>query len=110
MCDQSDKNVQLPVRPRGLIDVRRKFNLLLHPIVICRLTADLEKTLEVAEKIRHKIEKEDFKYKDEIIRVTASFGICNMVPSQKQTMEEIIEIADKKLYQAKNNGRNRVEI
>ena len=38
MCDQSDKNVQLPVRPRGLIDVRRKFNLLLHPIVICRLT------------------------------------------------------------------------
>ena len=38
MCGQSDKNVQLPVRPRGLIDVRRKFNLLLHPIVICRLT------------------------------------------------------------------------
>ena len=37
MCGQSDKNVQLPVRPRGLIDVRRKFNLLLHPIVICRL-------------------------------------------------------------------------
>ena len=40
MCGQSDKNVQLPVRPRGLIDVRRKFNLLLHPIVICRLTID----------------------------------------------------------------------
>ena len=39
MCGQSDKNVQLPVRPRGLIDVRRKYNLLLHPIVICRLTA-----------------------------------------------------------------------
>ena len=42
MCDQSDKNVQLPVRPRGLIDVRRKFNLLLHPIVICRLTLILK--------------------------------------------------------------------
>ena len=39
MCGQSDKNVQLPVRPRGLIDVRRKYNLLLHPIVICRLTS-----------------------------------------------------------------------
>ena len=72
--------------------------------------ADLEKTLEVAEKIRSKIEKEDFKYKDEIIRITASFGVCNMVPSQRHTMEEFIEIADKKLYQAKNNGRNRVEI
>lgn len=33
-----------------------------------------------------------------------------MVPGQKQTMENLIEIADKKLYQAKNNGRNRVEI
>ena len=43
MCGQSDKNVQLPVRPRGLIDVRRKFNLLLHPIVICRLTSEERK-------------------------------------------------------------------
>ena len=44
MCGQSDKNVQLPVRPRGLIDVRRKYNLLLHPIVICRLTIKDGKT------------------------------------------------------------------
>ena len=38
VCGQADKNVQLQARPRGLIGVRRKFNLLLHPIVICRLT------------------------------------------------------------------------
>ena len=38
LCGQADKNVQLQARPRGLIGVRRKFNLLLHPIVICRLT------------------------------------------------------------------------
>ena len=40
VCGQADKNVQLQARPRGLIGVRRKFNLLLHPIVICRLTSD----------------------------------------------------------------------
>lgn len=38
LCGQADKNVQLQARPRGLIGVRRKFNLLLHPIVIRRLT------------------------------------------------------------------------
>ena len=38
MCGQADKNVQLQARPRGLIGVRRDFNLLLHPIVIRRLT------------------------------------------------------------------------
>ena len=39
LCGQADKNVQLQARPRGLIGVRRKFNLLLHPIVIRRLTS-----------------------------------------------------------------------
>ena len=38
VCGQADKNVQLQARPRGLIGVRRDFNLLLHPIVIRRLT------------------------------------------------------------------------
>ena len=41
LCGQADKNVQLQARPRGLIGVRRKFNLLLHPIVIRRLTINI---------------------------------------------------------------------
>ena len=41
LCGQADKNVQLQARPRGLIGVRRDFNLLLHPIVIRRLTAKM---------------------------------------------------------------------
>ena len=40
VCGQADKNVQLQARPRGLIGVRRDFNLLLHPIVIRRLTME----------------------------------------------------------------------
>ena len=38
VCGQADKNVQLQARQRGLIGVRREINLLLHPIVIRRLT------------------------------------------------------------------------
>ena len=42
VCGQADKNVQLQARPRGLIGVRRDFNLLLHPIVIRRLTPHVQ--------------------------------------------------------------------
>ena len=45
VCGQADKNVQLQARPRGLIGVRRDFNLLLHPIVIRRLTKYCSKRL-----------------------------------------------------------------
>ena len=41
VCSQADKSLQLQARPRGLIGVRREFNLLLHPIVIRRLTMQL---------------------------------------------------------------------
>lgn len=46
VCGQADKNVQLQARPRGLIGVRRDFNLLLHPIVIRRLTVYMKKVLK----------------------------------------------------------------
>ncbi len=38
LCGQADINVQLQARPHSLIGVRREINLLLHPIVIRRLT------------------------------------------------------------------------
>lgn len=43
-----------------------------------------------------------------IERVTASFGIAEIKDGEKP--EKIIERADRKLYSAKRNGRNRVEI
>ena len=49
VCGQADKNVQLQARPRGLIGVRRDFNLLLHPIVIRRLTAYNDKQSRVSQ-------------------------------------------------------------
>ena len=51
VCGQADKNVQLQARPRGLIGVRRDFNLLLHPIVIRRLTLNTIITAKKTDKI-----------------------------------------------------------
>lgn len=54
VCGQADKNVQLQARPRGLIGVRRDFNLLLHPIVIRRLTPRLPNTERLYRKLQWK--------------------------------------------------------
>lgn len=40
--------------------------------------------------------------------VTLSFGIHSMIPDKDGLWQELMEHADKYLYQAKNNGRNRI--
>jgi diguanylate cyclase (GGDEF)-like protein len=40
--------------------------------------------------------------------VTLSLGINCIVPTTKNSITEFIEMADKALYQAKNQGRNQV--
>ncbi|MGN0373922.1 MAG: diguanylate cyclase domain-containing protein, partial [Butyrivibrio sp.] len=52
-----------------------------------------------------KIRQNDIIYKDEIIRITASFGVAE---GTGLDLEEVIKTADDRLYTAKENGRNRV--
>ena len=40
--------------------------------------------------------------------VTASFGIGTMVPSEREEASAFINLTDAQLYQAKDNGRNRI--
>jgi len=44
------------------------------------------------------------------ISITASFGIGSASPDKHVEPEELIGIADRALYRAKDNGRNRVEV
>ncbi|MFM7600817.1 MAG: diguanylate cyclase domain-containing protein, partial [Pseudanabaena sp.] len=39
--------------------------------------------------------------------VTISLGIASTIPTQEQSLEDFIAIADKNLYQAKQQGRDR---
>lgn len=58
--------------------------------------------------LRSKIASSSVAYKQEIIAFTTSIGITFGVDDIK--LEELIEEADNALYDAKENGRNRVEI
>jgi diguanylate cyclase (GGDEF)-like protein len=65
---------------------------------------DKIKAMELADRLRDKISKKVIAYKDDTIKVTASFGVAQM--DLNAGMEKIIQDADTMLYKAKLNGRN----
>ena len=68
--------------------------------------ADLKAAAQVAERIRSRIEASVINFEGTDIRVTMSFGCATLSP--RLTAEQNIEIADDRLYKAKETGRNRV--
>ena len=64
---------------------------------------DTVQALILAERIRMKIEDTFF---TEVYNITASFSVVDYRASQ--SLEALLECADKALYQAKNGGRNQV--
>jgi diguanylate cyclase (GGDEF)-like protein len=77
--------------------------------LICLPGAPLSFAKDVAENIRSKIEKTPIECGDLKFFITASLGVSAMTPMAGTTVNDLIEEADKKLYEAKRNGRNRVE-
>lgn len=72
-----------------------------------------EVVLKIAERLRSVIESHPFKIKDkQEIQVTASLGITTYSGKSGEPMPPVrkfIETCDRMLYQAKENGRNRIE-
>jgi diguanylate cyclase (GGDEF)-like protein len=61
-----------------------------------------------AERLRKAIETMDIAADDRTLNITASIGVAAYDPESKMTATELIDVADKALYDAKNSGRNRV--
>jgi diguanylate cyclase (GGDEF)-like protein len=70
--------------------------------------ADLAVGLNVAERIRARIEQHVFQYSGAAFSITVSMGVAATDGNQVLTPEELIGQADAQLYQAKREGRNRV--
>lgn len=75
-------------------------------IILPQTTA--QRTLEIAERLRKSIKKIAIPVADEEpLTLTVSIGI-GQYGQEKQSLQEVLNIADKALYQAKEQGRNRV--
>ncbi len=62
--------------------------------------------VEVANRIRTAIEEYEFYYEGKTLHVTITLGVSGYYSSAK--VKTLIEIADKRLYKGKENGRNQV--
>lgn len=73
--------------------------------VIVLPNTDAESAVAVAERLRHAVETAEWTHRP----ITGSFGVASL-RYDMETRQELIEAADRALYQAKKKGRNRVEL
>lgn len=73
--------------------------------IILAPETDVDGAFAHAERLRRNLEKHDFKPAGHI---TSSFGVTEFIP-ESDTLESLLDRADKALYLAKEYGRNRVE-
>ena len=70
-------------------------------------STDANDALKLAERVRQAIEKESCQFQDQTIDVTVSIGVASY-DEEILSLEAILRRADDSMYQAKNQGRNRV--
>lgn len=75
--------------------------------VVVMPETDSEGARTAAEKIRQTIEKIEFLYKKETVKVTVSIGVAQTQDGDK-TPHQVFERADIAVYKAKEKGRNQV--
>lgn len=72
---------------------------------------DIEGAIKAAERLREIVEKTKIDIGNKKINITASFGVASFDPNNTKGLSSdfLINQADKMLYQAKQEGRNRVK-
>ncbi len=68
----------------------------------------IDPAAQLGERLRKLVEATVTKYGDRELRTTVSIGVATFPTTKAETVEQLIEAADKALYRAKDGGRNRV--
>lgn len=70
-----------------------------------------EESIKVAQMLRLKIESENIPHSHSSVSnyVTVSVGVTSMIPNSKISYEDLFQVADRALYQAKASGRNQAK-
>lgn len=76
--------------------------------LVCLTDTSSEGAARVAERMRRTVESTSVCIADTAVQVTSSFGLCNLDECPSADDAELIACADRRLYQAKRTGRNRV--
>jgi len=71
---------------------------------------DVTSGMVLANRIRERIERHVFMGEEAPIRLTLSLGLAGYVSDSMCTAEELVHAVDQALYQAKAQGRNRVNV
>jgi diguanylate cyclase (GGDEF)-like protein len=68
----------------------------------------LDKAVSLCERFRERVVDFEFNYEDLSLSITTSVGVAARKPGADINGEQLVALADKALYQAKSQGRNRV--
>ncbi|ACK70490.1 diguanylate cyclase [Gloeothece citriformis PCC 7424] len=73
---------------------------------------DLEGAIFLAESIKDNIKSLRIPNSASLVKpfVSMTFGVATMVPTQHQSLDILISLADQALYRGKNNGRDQVSV
>ena len=96
ICDSASRAADLAARYGG------------EEFVLVLPNTDPEGAVSVAEEVRNNVLKLQIDHEKSKVNnhVTLSLGVATMVPDEKHHAEDLVSLADKALYEAKQNGRN----
>ena len=75
-------------------------------MVILLIGATNQDARRIAEGLREKIEAAEFKFKSKKMKITASLGVAEI--GKDADLESLVSRADKAMYRAKKQGKNKV--